>query len=181
MKTTKSQCKKIVKAKITIQEKKKFFLKKLENIAVCMTKLMLVIKTKSERITPGKKVEEALGCEEGNNYHILFYFNKVASSKNRIIQVNVYNIRLLMIKCYTFLERAAQHFENLRKKYSRKKLNYQKASRSGVGEKETRSAKKDLDEYSFLFWLDDYSRRRKTKDNIQSDEPNIGDSGTVPF
>lgn len=54
----------------------------------------------------------------------------------------------------------------MKKKYSRKKVNYQKASRSGAGEKDIRTAKKDLEEYSFLLWLDDHTRLRKTKSNL---------------
>ena len=63
-------------------------------------------------------------------------------------------------------ETAEKAFDNLKKKYSRKRLNYQTAMRSGAGTNDVKEAQKELLEYAFLSWLDQYIRPRKSKSNI---------------
>ena len=65
-----------------------------------------------------------------------------------------------------FTGSAAKVFETLKKKYSRKRVNLRKSSRSGVGTRDLEKAKKELEEYSFLRWLDAFVRPRKTKSNM---------------
>ena len=74
----------------------------------------------------------------------------------------IMSLRLLSF----FIGSAAKAFETLKKKYSRKRVNLRKSSRSGVGTPDLEKAKKELEEYSFLRWLDSFVRPRKTKSNI---------------
>lgn len=58
----------------------------------------------------------------------------------------------------------------MKKKYNKKKQNFQKLQKSGSGRKDSDAASKALEEYKFLFWLDDYTRQyKKPKSNVMSD------------
>ena len=61
---------------------------------------------------------------------------------------------------FLFIESVAKAFETLKKKYSRKRINSQKLSRSEVGTQEIEAAKKELEKISFLRWLDSFIRPR---------------------
>lgn len=51
-----------------------------------------------------------------------------------------------------------RQFEILKKRYSRKRVTLKAALRSDVGAKDIASAQKDLEEYSWLSWLDQHIR-----------------------
>ena len=53
-------------------------------------------------------------------------------------------------------------FENLKKRYSKKKSSYKNATRSGAGSKEANAAEQELKRYGFLSFLIRYLRLLKT-------------------
>ena len=57
-------------------------------------------------------------------------------------------------------------FENIKKKYSKKRIQLKKAKQSGAGRDDIDMFHKHLDEYSFLAWLDPYMKMRDTTTNI---------------
>ena len=73
-------------------------------------------------------------------------------------------------------------FEKLKKRYSKKRQNVKKVSRSGSrsrsgsGVAETSPALTDLQKYSFMEWLNKYTRPKKTKTNLMDDDESIPDS-----
>ena len=67
----------------------------------------------------------------------------------------------------------------LKKKYSRKRINFQKSSRSGAGTQDIETTKKELEEFSFLRWLDSFIRPRKTKTNIPELSLEINESSNA--
>ena len=57
-------------------------------------------------------------------------------------------------------------FENIKKKYSKKRIQLKKAKQSGAGRDDIDMFHTHLDEYSFLAWLDPYMKMRDTTTNI---------------
>ena len=80
---------------------------------------------------------------------------------------------------FLFIGSAAKAFETLKKKYSRKHVNFQKWSQSGAGTGDIETAKKELEEFSFLSWLDSFIRLWKAKANIPEPSLEINESLNV--
>ena len=80
---------------------------------------------------------------------------------------------------FLFIGSAAKAFEMLKKKHSRKRINSQKSSRSGAGTRDIEAAKKELEEFWFLYWLDSFIRPRKTKTNIPELSLEISESSNA--
>ena len=59
-------------------------------------------------------------------------------------------------------------FENLKKRFSKKKSAYKKASRSGVGIDATNVVEKEFRKYDFLSWLNPFLRLKNTKSNLST-------------
>ena len=57
-------------------------------------------------------------------------------------------------------------FENLKKRYSRKKSAFKKANQSGTSTALVKKAKKSCDECNFLVWLDEHISGRVTLSNV---------------
>lgn len=64
------------------------------------------------------------------------------------------------------LGEAKRRFENLKKRYSKKKKAKKDATRSGSGSKEASAAERDLKKYEFLSWLAPFLRLKATEDNL---------------
>ena len=58
-------------------------------------------------------------------------------------------------------------FENIKKKYSKKRIQLKKAKQSGAGRDDIDMFHIHLDEYSFLAWLDPYMKMRDTKNTVR--------------
>ena len=67
------------------------------------------------------------------------------------------------------LGEAKPRFDNLKKRFSKKKGKYKKATRSGSGSRKTKQAEMGLKKYDFLSWLALYLRY---KENTVSNLPN---------
>ena len=160
-----TQCKevncKMVKPKINIQEEE-CLAEEVRKYACLYDKTSKFYKDKNRKINAWRKVEEALGFEEGNFKSFIFII---------IMRLCCDEDSKFVFKCF-ILGTAAQQFDNLKKKYSRKRISFRKLARSGAGAKDMRNAKKDLDDYSFFFWLDDHTRARKTKSNLDDENSN---------
>ena len=52
-------------------------------------------------------------------------------------------------------------------------------SRSGTGTRDIETARKELEEFSFLSWLDSFIRPRKTKPNIPEPSMEINESSNA--
>ena len=61
-------------------------------------------------------------------------------------------------------------FTSLRSKYNRRKKNFRGCQRSGTFSDRAQKTKKELNEYSFLFWLDSFIYERKGRSNLPQDE-----------
>ena len=95
------------------------------------------------------------------------------------IAVCFQNIFLQVFFPFLFIGSAAKTFETLKKKCSRKRINFQKSSRSGAGTRDIETAKKELEEFSSLRWLDSFIRPRKTKTNIPEPSVEINESSNA--
>ena len=60
----------------------------------------------------------------------------------------------------------------MKKKHSKKRLNYKISSRSGSGFRDVENDRAELAKYTFMGWLDEFIRPRKTKSNIAFIETN---------
>ena len=60
----------------------------------------------------------------------------------------------------------------MKKKYSKKRLNYKVSSRSGSGFRDVENDRAELAKYTFMGWLGEFIRPRKTKSNIAFIETN---------
>lgn len=58
----------------------------------------------------------------------------------------------------------------MRKKYSKAKINFQTANRSGTGAKAVEKARKKIEEFNYLSWLDEHITQRTTRTNVDDDE-----------
>ena len=74
-------------------------------------------------------------------------------------------------------EKAKAFYENLKKKYSKKKNDYKKCNRSGASVKDVEKAERALASYQFMAWLDKFTKLRDCKTNISTpqDEFNLSD------
>eukprot|EP00794_Sanderia_malayensis_P006727 gene6727-7485_t len=63
-------------------------------------------------------------------------------------------------------ERTKQLFENLKKRFSKRRLDLKKSERSGTSASAVQKAKENMKEYSFLAWLIPYIKLRATKTNL---------------
>ena len=61
-------------------------------------------------------------------------------------------------------------FTSLRTKYNRRKKNFKDVNRSGTSSNKLQKAEKDLNEYAFLFWLDNFIYERKGRSNLPQEE-----------
>ena len=62
-------------------------------------------------------------------------------------------------------------FENLKKRYSKKRSQLKQAKRSGAGKVDVDSYQKELDKYAFLQWLEPFIRlRNDTRTNLPKKE-----------
>ena len=73
----------------------------------------------------------------------------------------------------------SQSLWDVEKKYNRKRIHFQKLSQSGAGTRDRETAKKELEECSFLRWLDSFIRHRKTKTNIPELSIEINESSNA--
>ena len=62
-------------------------------------------------------------------------------------------------------------FENIKKRYLKRRNELKKWDKSGTSSAVVDKARRDLDVYSFLFWIDYFLKPRKTKCNIPNDIP----------
>ena len=63
-----------------------------------------------------------------------------------------------------------KQFDILKKRYSRKRLNWKKSSASGAGSSDVSSATQEFEKYAFLAWLNPFIQLRKTKSNFADDD-----------
>ena len=66
-------------------------------------------------------------------------------------------------------ERAKSLFENLKRKYSKKKADLKKAKNWGSSLQDTNGAKKALAPYIFLSWLHNFTKLHQCKSDIEDD------------
>ena len=69
----------------------------------------------------------------------------------------------------------------MEKKYSKKRLNYKVSSRSGSGLRDMENDEAELTKYTFMGWLDDFIRPKKTNESLvlltsREEESDIEDS-----
>ena len=60
-------------------------------------------------------------------------------------------------------------FENVKKRYLKRRNALKKADKSGTSSAVVDKAKRELGVYAFLFWLENFIKPRKTKDNIEEE------------
>ena len=72
----------------------------------------------------------------------------------------------LLTHCFSYIGEGKKRFENLKKRYSKKKSAYKNATRSGAGSKETNAAELKLKRYDFLSWLTRYLKLKDTHSNL---------------
>ena len=76
----------------------------------------------------------------------------------------------MVLKCsFFYLDTAQKLFETLKKRYSKKRMSYKNSSRSGAGLNEVKAAKKGLEDYAFLAWLEPFTRPHRGKTNVPED------------
>lgn len=89
----------------------------------------------------------------------------------------------VLILCYILPigETARACFENVKKRYLKRRNEYKKvANKSGTSTAIVDRANRELQLYSFLFWLDDYLKPRKTKSNVKDEiVNNVEDKSTI--
>lgn len=66
-----------------------------------------------------------------------------------------------------------RRFENLKKRFSKKRNHYKKVTRSGSGGREARVAEDELKKYGFMNWLCPFMRMRETTSNLLVDDENM--------
>ena len=69
----------------------------------------------------------------------------------------------------------------MEKKYSKKRLNYKVSPRSGSGLRDMENDEAELTKYTFMGWLDDFIRPKKTNESLvlltsREEESDIEDS-----
>ena len=68
-------------------------------------------------------------------------------------------------------------FENIKKRYLKRRNALKKADKSGTSSAVVDKAKRELGVYAFLFWLENFVKPRKTKDNIEEEVIENEDDG----
>ena len=66
-------------------------------------------------------------------------------------------------------EYAKNAFRSLHTKYVRRKNTLKESKKSGTGSEKVKKAEKDIREYLFLSWLDNFAYERNSKCNLQHD------------
>ena len=77
--------------------------------------------------------------------------------------------------CFVLGETAQNFFDRVRRTYFKHRLELKKADKSGTSSAVADKARRELNAYSFLFWLDAYLKPRRTRCNIPD---NISDVST---
>ena len=72
--------------------------------------------------------------------------------------------------------KAKHHFENFKKRWSKKRTNLRKVSQSGTSTAVVKKAEQDLQPYLFFSWYADFVRPRASKSNVPSDNYSNVDS-----
>ena len=80
---------------------------------------------------------------------------------------------------YLYVGEGKKRSENLKKRYSKKKNNLKRKSASGPGLADVEAAKRDLKEYGFLSWLEEYLQLSETKTNLRSFRLDDFESGST--
>ena len=80
----------------------------------------------------------------------------------------------LFIYLFTESTYLQKQFETLKKRYSRKKENAEKQNTSGKGTADIFKARRELEENSFLAWLDLFTHFQQTKANLPPSEDDAG-------
>ena len=76
-----------------------------------------------------------------------------------------------------FLGEPERTFENLKKRYSKKRIFPKKLKRSGAGKDDVGKAEKELQKYAFLGWMDTFSSlNEQCLSNVSSSAPQPPDS-----
>ena len=83
-------------------------------------------------------------CLKRNNIHIKYHFILTVSS-----------------------EVAKNCFGKIKRRYLAKRLELRKVDKSGTFSSVVEKARKDLNAYSFLFWIDEYLKPLRTKSNVK--------------
>ena len=80
-----------------------------------------------------------------------------------------------------FVGEGKKRFENLKKRYSKKKNNLKRKSAFWAGLADVETAKGDLKKYGFLAWLEEHFQLSETKTNLTKSSIRSGDfeSGTT--
>ena len=76
-----------------------------------------------------------------------------------------------MLISFVILGEARRRFDNLKKRFSKKKKAMKDATRSGSGSQEASVAERGLKEYEFLSWLAPFLRLKATDDNLSMHVP----------
>ena len=80
-------------------------------------------------------------------------------------------------------EQAKHLYENFKKRYQKKRNVLKKVDRSGTSSSVVDKAKKDLEPYLFFSWIDNYTRPRASRTNIQfegeNEEQEVDDDSEV--
>ena len=72
----------------------------------------------------------------------------------------------------------------MKKKYSKKRLNYEVSSRSGSELRDMKNDEAELTKYTFMGWLDEFIRPKKTNESLvlltsREEESNIEDNSKL--
>ena len=84
-------------------------------------------------------------------------------------------IQQLFLFNFFLAERAKSSFENLKKRYFKKRCASKKSQKSGTSRSEVEKAEAELRQFSFLTWLDPFIRLRETRSNIDTTNQ-VGDN-----
>ena len=76
---------------------------------------------------------------------------------------------------------AMLNFRNLRKRYTNAKKRFRAKNVSGTSAKQVEKAKKALDAFDFMKWLDSHIQKRKTKSNLGDDDDSELDEGDLAY
>ena len=77
-------------------------------------------------------------------------------------------------------DRVRKLFDTLRKRFSKRLLEYKKCDRSGTATEDIAKAKADYEKYTFFMWIVPHIKERSTKTNLMN-ESDQEDSPAPPF
>lgn len=80
-----------------------------------------------------------------------------------------------MINFFYLSGTAQKLFENIKKRYSKRRQAVLKASRSGSGRNDVETVENQLKDYEFMAWINPFIKTRKSKSNFESQENLIED------